>query len=207
MESQRMISQSDTVKIAGWVERMRLGDRGALNELFVHFERRLRMLTRSMLRDFPGVHRWEQTDDVYQKALLRLRRALQEVAPGDTQAFFGLAALQIRRELLSLAKHYRSQLSPSRLEMVAATGAVGSRERSAADVDDPGALAEWAEFHEAAAALPEPERKVFELLWYHDLPQKDAAAILGVCVGTVKKRWRAARHAIHETLGGALPGW
>ena len=77
-----MIIQSDTVKIAGWVERMRLGDPGALNELFVHFERRLRMLTRAMLRDFPGVQRWEQTDDIYQKALLRLQKALHGSHPG-----------------------------------------------------------------------------------------------------------------------------
>ena len=130
-----------------------------------------------------------------------------EVTPDDSQAFLGLAALQIRRELLNLARHYRSRLSPSRLERVGAAGGGASRERSSAAADDPGALAEWAEFHEAAAALPEPERTVFDLLWYHDLPQKDAAKILGVCVGTVKKRWRAARHTIHQTLGGALPGW
>src|SRR5262249_56346137 len=61
---------------------------------------------RRMLRRFPAVHRWEQTDDVLQNAQLRLLRALQAVTPDSTRAFFGLAAEQIRRELLDLARRY-----------------------------------------------------------------------------------------------------
>jgi hypothetical protein len=38
----------------------------SINKLLVHFERRLRMLTPDMLRDFPNVERREQTDDVHE---------------------------------------------------------------------------------------------------------------------------------------------
>jgi hypothetical protein len=57
-----------------------------------------------MLGMFPGAHREEQTDDVLQSAAKRLSRALKEVMPRDTHDFFGLAELQIRRELLKRPK-------------------------------------------------------------------------------------------------------
>ena len=56
--------------------------RAARDELIAVAADRLRLLTRQMLRDYPDVHRWEQTDDVMQKAVLRLCRALEAV-PGD----------------------------------------------------------------------------------------------------------------------------
>ena len=33
---------------------------------------RLTRLTHNMLKDYPGVHRWEETDDILQNATLRL---------------------------------------------------------------------------------------------------------------------------------------
>jgi RNA polymerase sigma factor (sigma-70 family) len=41
--------------------------------------------------------------------------------------------------------------------------------------------------------LPEEERSVFDLLYYHDLSQAEAAELLGVSVPTIKRRWAAAR--------------
>jgi RNA polymerase sigma-70 factor (ECF subfamily) len=67
---------------------------------------RLERLARKMLRRFPGVHRWAETGDVLQNALLRLLRALQEVRPESVRGFFGLVAEQMRRELLDLARHF-----------------------------------------------------------------------------------------------------
>ena len=46
-----------------------------------------------MLRDFPGVARWEGTDDVLQNATLRLYRALKDVTPESPRSFFNLAAV------------------------------------------------------------------------------------------------------------------
>jgi hypothetical protein len=59
-----------------------------------------------MLRDFPGVHRWEETDDVLQNAQLRLNRALGAAQPPTVAELFRLAAAQVRRELIDLARHY-----------------------------------------------------------------------------------------------------
>ena len=67
---------------------------------------RLQTLAHVMLRDYPRVKRWEETADVLQNALIRLHRALQTVIPPSPRDFFRLATLQIRRELVDLARHY-----------------------------------------------------------------------------------------------------
>src|SRR5262249_9592432 len=94
----------DTVRLQTLVDRMRAGDQAARDELVSGYYARLEQLTRQMLRNYPGLRRWEDTGDVLHPALLRLLRALDEVQPASTRAFLGLAALQIRRELLNLAE-------------------------------------------------------------------------------------------------------
>jgi hypothetical protein len=59
-----------------------------------------------MLGRFPTVRRWADTGDVLQSALVRLLGALKQVDVPSTRAFFGLAAEQMRRELLDLARHF-----------------------------------------------------------------------------------------------------
>src|SRR5206468_11164035 len=72
-----------TVQLIGWLERMRAGDRSAREALFEHVCERLRRLTRKMLKGYPGVQRWAETDDVLQNALHRLLRSLNEVQPNS----------------------------------------------------------------------------------------------------------------------------
>ena len=58
--------------------------RAARDELIAVAADRLRLLTHQMLRKLPDVHRWEQTDDVMQKAVLRLcRTGAGSRTPGD----------------------------------------------------------------------------------------------------------------------------
>ena len=59
-----------------------------------------------MFRNYPHLRRWEQTDDVFQTAALKLHRSLAEVKPESVRQFFGLAATQIRRTLIDLARHH-----------------------------------------------------------------------------------------------------
>src|SRR5262245_52572469 len=102
----------DTVQLQGLVDRMRAGDLAARDELLRGYYARLERLARQMLRAYPRVRRWEETGDVLNPALLRLLRALEDVRPESTRAFLGLAALQIRRELLNLYQHYYGPLGP-----------------------------------------------------------------------------------------------
>src|SRR5437667_8273767 len=82
------------------------GDDAAVDALLRHCGDRLTFLTRRMLGDFQRVRRWAETDDVLQNALVRLVGALRSVKPQTTRDFLALASLQIRRELIDLARHY-----------------------------------------------------------------------------------------------------
>jgi hypothetical protein len=59
-----------------------------------------------MLKGYPGVSRYEQTDDVLQQALIRLYKALQKTSVESPQHLLRLAAVQVRRELIDMARHY-----------------------------------------------------------------------------------------------------
>src|SRR5205814_1741572 len=96
----------DTNFLTDRLGRSRAGDPEALNELLSAYWGRLERLARKMLGRFPDVRRVTETGDVLQNALVRLVRALERVEVGSTRDFFGLAAEQMRRELLDLARHY-----------------------------------------------------------------------------------------------------
>jgi RNA polymerase sigma-70 factor (ECF subfamily) len=203
------MSAHDSTTIEALIVRLRTDNEAARLDLLNRATDRLTRLTRKMLRDYPGVHRWEQTDDVLQNAMLRLYRALQAVSPPSVVDFFRLAAVQIRRELIDLARHYSGPLG------------LGANHSSRAGVDesagmaplldspdstyDPGRLAEWTDFHVQVEALPEEIREIVDLLFYQGLSQAEAATALEVSERTVKRRWQAARLALHEALGGRLP--
>ena len=169
-----------TTKLQHWLDLMRNGDDRGRTELCSHACERLRLLTRRMLRGYPLVRRWEQTDDVLQNAMLRLYRALADMTPDSLRHFYNLATLQIRRELLDLAKHHARNED--------------GQGKEPADVDgEPSSLVEWSEFHALVETLPDEEREVFALVWYHDLSLAEAADVLGVSTRTVIRRWQAAR--------------
>ena len=210
------MSQGETARIHMWLERLHAGDPNALNELIIHFERRLRSLTQKMIRDFPLVHCCEQTDDVFQNAVLRLSGALKAVWPTSTRDLIRLSAAQVRRELLNLARFYRNR--PQLLQSgdqksgpwTTSEGTVVircDRTMGVPESDEtPRQLDQWTEFHEVAAGLPEPQREVFDLVWYQGMTQEQVARIQGVCVRTIKTRWNTARLAIYDALDGQLPG-
>jgi RNA polymerase sigma-70 factor (ECF subfamily) len=194
-----------------WIDRLASGDELARDELLAHACERLRHLSRKMLRDFAGVARWEQTDDILQNTLLRLWTSLRQVTPRSVSEFSGLAALQIRRELIDLARHYYGP------EGMGAHHATHPDAASSTELPQTGPecsdttyeasrLAIWTEFHERVGALPEEERQVFDLVWYQGLTQSKAAGFLGVSEPTLKRRWWSARRRLHEALRGQLPG-
>ncbi len=67
---------------------------------------RLRMLVGKMMQKYDRLQRWVGIDDVLQSAIVRLLRALGSTPVTSVQDFFSLAALQIRRELIDLCRHY-----------------------------------------------------------------------------------------------------
>jgi RNA polymerase sigma-70 factor (ECF subfamily) len=181
-----------TTQLRGWLDRIQAGDLSAREELLGAFRVQLEALARRMLRRFPAVARWEQTSDVLQNALLRLMRALPEVMPASRARFFGLAAEQMRRELLDLARHYQGPLGLGAHHASWPPAGESQPPEPADHSDDPEDLERWLAFHEGVAQLPEAEREAVDLLFYHGLNQEDAAALLGVSVRTLQRRWKDA---------------
>jgi RNA polymerase sigma-70 factor (ECF subfamily) len=197
-------------RIEVWIARLNAGDEAARKELLNCACVRLDRLAHKMLRGFPRVQRWEQTSDVRQNAAMRLYRALENVRPATVQDFFRLAALNIRRELLDLAKHYYGPRGRGAKHASVAGQEQGERnpgnplEPPALD-EEPSRLAAWTEFHRHIDALPDEERALFDLLWYQGLSQAEAGEILAVSERTIKRRWRSARLNLHDALHGHMP--
>jgi RNA polymerase sigma-70 factor (ECF subfamily) len=187
------------------VDAVQAGDLTARDQLLEAAFDRLGRLARKMRRSFAGVPGRGQTDDVFQKALMRLRKALAEVELQSVDHFLHLAALQIRRELITLARvHSRSQTARPQPDDASDTSK--DLEIPEESTYDPVRLARWSEFHEQVGKLPREQRDVFDLLWYQGLSQVDAADRLGVPLRTLQRRWREAKISIHDALHGEMPG-
>jgi RNA polymerase sigma-70 factor (ECF subfamily) len=180
------------------------GDEAALDALLRHASDRLTILTRRMLGDFQRVRRWVETDDVLQNALVRLVGALRSVRPKDAREFFGLASLQIRRELIDLARHYYGPEGiGAHHDSGLAAGASSAAGPEPADMrQGPASPARWLELHELMDALPAEEREVIELLFYQGLSQAEAAEVSGVSLRTVQRRWHEALCRLHRAWHG-----
>ena len=127
------------------------------------------------------------------------------VRPEDVRHFDNLAAAQIRRELIDLARRHRG---PEGIGANHHTDAADPGERLANLADGPGGpetLDEWTTFHEAVERLPEEERQVVGLLWYRGLTHAQAAEAMGVATKTVQRRWASARLMIRDALRGGTP--
>lgn len=186
-----------TTKLQQWLDLARRGDSDARNQIVNHTCERLRLLTQRMLRGFPSVKRWSGTDDVLQNAMLRLHRSLSEVRPESPRQFYGLAATQIRRELIDLARHFNG---PQGIGANHHTDGGHENEGKSNNAAEPADLEAWTDFHAAVEALPEDQRDVVSLLWYEELSQPEAANVLGISLATLKRRWQAARLALFDQL-------
>jgi len=190
-----------TVQLHHWLEQMRAGDRNAREELLRSFCGRLEGLARKVLRRFPQVQRWAQTDDVLQNALLRLLRSLQKLEPASVRVFLGLAAVEMRRELLDLARHFYGPLglganhashSPVSNPVVA--------EHLPAPHEDLDDLEQWQAFHEGVEGLPAEEREVVSLIFYHGWTQAEVAQLFQASERTIRRRWETALLTLHQRL-------
>ena len=191
-----------TELVQGQLDRIRGGDLAARSELFGQVQDRLRSLARRMLRGFPRVRRWEDTDDVLQNTMVRLSRAIETVPFHSSRDFFRLAATQLRRELIDLARsHFGPQGGGSHYATPPLSNGPNQLEAvSDPDANDPVQLAKWSDFHIKVSQLPDEEREAFDLLWYNGLTQDEAAKLLNISPSTLKRRWLSAKLRLVETM-------
>jgi RNA polymerase sigma-70 factor (ECF subfamily) len=205
MDADETISPALTAAL----QQLAQGDLSARDRIIELCSERLRDLAHRMLGRFPGVRRWEDTDDVFQNAAMRLHRALGAMQFDMPRSVMALAATQLHRELIDLARRHAGPAS------YAANHGTNAMPKAAEDegpdhyIDNQSAndsnLDRWTLFHEAIANLPENDREVFHLVWYLGADQKTIATLLDCSERTVKYRWRSAREAVRAALDGKAP--
>jgi RNA polymerase sigma-70 factor (ECF subfamily) len=194
------MSADSTTQLQGLLDRMAAGDLAARQELISRAYERLRRLARKMLKDFPRVRAFEDSVDVLHDSLPRLLRALDGVPPASVAEFFRRMSRALRWELLNLLRRYYGPEGPGgkqvALEVEESAANAASALAAPTTFTSPSELARWTEFHEAVEALPEKECQVFELLYYQELTQAEAARVLQVAEITVRRHWLAARRRL-----------
>jgi len=193
-------------ELAECLARLAAGDLAARDRIIELCAGRLRSLAHRMLRRFPNVRRWDDTDDVFQNAALRLHRALGQLDSAAPRSVMALAATQLHRELIDLARKHAGPASYAANHGTNVVRHGQDRDDAPRHVDRAADAAEpldrWEEFHAAVQRLPDESREVFHLVWYLGADQKTIAGLVGCSERTVKTRWREAREAIRTALDG-----
>lgn len=194
-------------EIAQLVERLKRGDDAARAELIEISYERIRRLAAKMIKGFPVVHRWLDTDDLMQRAATRLWQSLEKISVDDPRHFMNLSAVQMRRELLDLARTLNgpSGLAQNHDSTETADPDAAGASPMASESNEASKLSAWSEFHEIVGELRDEERETFELIWYHGLSQDNVAKLIQTSQKTVSRRWQRARLEISRRLDGQLP--
>ena len=183
---------SDTTEIHTWLVRLKAGDDQARDELIRFAEQRLRIRASQMLKQ-DRVRRYEMTDDVVQEAMIQLHKTLKDIHPESVEHFLRLAARQIRRTLIDLARHHYGPHGDGTHRNSDGKPADEPGGILATAANEPEDLYDWTKFHETVEALPEDEKKVFDLIWYDGLKQVEVAELLGVSDKTIQRLWLKIR--------------
>jgi RNA polymerase sigma factor (sigma-70 family) len=207
------VSNESTAVLQAQLERAVTGDAQARQRLLELTRDRLMRHARRFLHGrYARLEPFAQTDDVVQQLYIKILRNQDRFwvnadgEPVQTLAeFFGRSSAWMRDVLCDqLRKVYgRDDNHPAVLPLDGGSSDTGPRREPSSSTLDAEMVQRWTEFHEAAARLPDDLRAVFDLLWYQEMPQAEAAALLGIAVRTVKLRWMKARLQVQQALGGA----
>jgi RNA polymerase sigma-70 factor (ECF subfamily) len=207
------VNDESTAILQGELERAVTGDAEARHRLLERARDRLMHHARGLLHGrYARLEPFAQTDDVVQQLYIKILRNQDRFwvnADGgpvrSLAEFFGHASAWMRDVLCDLLRkaYGRDDNRPAVLPLDGGPSDTKLRCEPSSSTLDGEKVRRWTEFHEAVARLPDDLRAVFDLLWYQELSQAEAAALLGVAVPTVKLRWMKGRLGVQQALGGA----
>ncbi|MFN6051090.1 MAG: ECF-type sigma factor, partial [Planctomycetia bacterium] len=161
-----------TGNIHGWLQKLKLGLPESRNALLEHSQKRLRHMVRRQFWQQQDLRRLEETDDILQKALIRLNKAMETIQPDTVAEFFGLASQQIRWVLLDLGQEMGKLRENESIEFRMFSDKF-LFDLPKADSTSPGSLLEWEHFHKTIQSLTELEKSLFDLVYYQGLTQDE----------------------------------
>ena len=193
-----------TGNIHGWLQKLKLGLPESRNALLEHSQKRLRHMVRRQFWQQQDLRRLEETDDILQKALIRLNKAMETIQPDSVAEFFALASQQIRWVLLDLGQEMGKLRENESVEFRMYSDKF-LFDHPKDDSSPPESLLEWEHFHKTIQGLPEIEKSLFDLLYYQGLTQEEASEILNIPMRSLKRYWRNAKVKLYEKLHGEMP--
>src|SRR5262245_5346538 len=206
------MSDESTTVLQGQLERAMTGDAAARQRLLELTRDRLTRHARRFLHGhYARLEPFAQTDDVVQQLYLKILRNPERFwvkADGDPvqtlAEYFGHTSAWMRDVLCDLLRQAcgRDDNRPAALPLDGGPSDTGPGYEPSSTTAEGEKVRRWTEFHEAVARLPDDLRAVFDLLWYQEMSQAEAAELLGFAVRTVKLRWMKARLQVQQALGG-----
>jgi RNA polymerase sigma-70 factor (ECF subfamily) len=206
------VSDESTAVLQGQMEQALTGDAEARQRLLeLTRDRLMRHARRFLHGHYARLEPFAQTDDVVQQLYLKILQNQDRFwvnargEPVRTLAeFFGHASAWMRDVLCDLLRkaYGRDDNRPTVLPLEGGASDTGPGYEPSSRTADGEQVRRWTEFHEAVGRLPDDLRVVFDLLWYQEMSQAEAAALLGIVVPTVKLRWMKARLQVQQALGG-----
>lgn len=184
------------------LDRLSKGDESARGRIIEVCSGRLRLLVQRMLSSFPNVKRWEEDDDVFQEAAMRLYETLGKMTLAGPRDVMAIAVTQIRRVLIDMARHHGGPMSDA-ANHASVNGELNDAVLASAARQP--VLDRWTAFHEAVDRLPPDIREVFHLVWYMGADQETVSALIGKSKRTVKRYWQEARESVRDALGDEPP--
>ncbi len=174
--------------LASWKQ----GQAEALDELLTLVYEELRHLAATYLRSERRGHTLQATALVNEACVRLIGKTPVQLE--DRHHFFAIAAQAMRRVLVDHARRHRAG------KRLGAHEKISLEDAPEISVDpDIDVLA----VHEALDRLAEVsprQAKLVELRFFGGLTNREAAAVLGVSLGTVEREWRVARMWLHRRL-------
>ncbi|HMO14897.1 MAG TPA: sigma-70 family RNA polymerase sigma factor [Pirellulaceae bacterium] len=201
-----MSEYSITVQLQVLLDRFNEGEVAAKEQLIEIAYQRLLTVARRLLNGFPAVRIDEETAGVLSDAYPSLSKSIEELKPRSVGQFMALASLEIRRSLLDRMRKLRGRGKVARRRPTSLSAGKDAETTAPADIDVPdtdgqndrSSLA--MDMLDAIDTLPEDEREVVDLLYFHGLTQIEVAEVVGVSKDTIKRRWSRARIRLAEYL-------
>jgi DNA-directed RNA polymerase specialized sigma24 family protein len=158
----------------------------ARQELLNQSRDRLRILAARIQPEFSGEVRREDADGPLERALIRLSNAIEAHDAPTALDHFRFAAGVMRRELAEFSRRFSE-------EPRASTDGASSLTMGSDDAGGSLEPAEWTEFHRYVEQLDQPERTLFDLIWYHGLSMAETSALTRISLRRLARFWKGAR--------------